>query len=285
MNAADLYQTLKSTGVNLWVHGDKLRFAPQDLVTTNLLSEIKTFKLELITLISTKSFTDKTASSSSCTVNDHYEKIAVSEVCPKLDAPIHYQKIAVEKIRLTQSEEAYPPTVDGKHSQIVEVYPHIEDGQLTPVKEVTPTWLMDRYAHLITCQQCEHLTLTGYCRVKPQVKPIPEAMHDCVSFDARKTPRISIVNAPYTQMELKDLLGRDEKPLFQHLVDCRECCLQDSHYCEDVVAIGSNYEDSLLCFDDADRKRESLLNAVVKARVTRRKVFVGYPNANVPPPC
>ena len=270
MNAADLYQTLKSTGVNLWVHGDKLRFAPQDLVTTNLLSEIKTFKLELITLISTKSFTDKTASSSSCTVNDHYEKIAVSEVCPKLDAPIHYQKIAVEKIRLTQSEEAYPPTLD---------------GQLPPMEEVTPTWLMDRYAHLITCQQCEHLTLTGYCRVKPQVKPIPEAMHDCVSFDARKTPRISIVNAPYTQMELKDLLGRDEKPLFQHLVDCRKCCLENSQYCEDVFTIGSNYEDSLLCFDDADRKRESLLNAVVKARVTRRKVFVGYPNANVPPPC
>jgi hypothetical protein len=105
------------------------------------------------------------------------------------------------------------------------------------------------------------------------------------SFNALKTERISIVNAPYTQTELKDLLGRDEKPLFQHLVDCRECCLQDSHYCEDVFTIGSNYEDSLLCFDDADRKRESLLNAVIKARVTMRKVFVGYPNANVPPPC
>jgi hypothetical protein len=76
----------------------------------------------------------------------------------------HHPKSAVEKIRLTQSEEAYPPTVDGK---------------LTPMEEVTPTWFMDRYAHLITCQQCEHLTLTGYCRVKPQVKPMPEAMHDC----------------------------------------------------------------------------------------------------------
>lgn len=114
---------------------------------------------------------------------------------------------------------------------------------------------------------------------------MPVAMHDCGEFNQLKTERINIENKPYSKVELNDLLGKDEKPLFQHLVDCRKCCLQDSHYCEDVFTIGSNYEDSLLCFDDADRKRESLLNAVVKARVTRRKVFVGYPNANVPPPC
>ena len=104
-------------------------------------------------------------------------------------------------------------------------------------------------------------------------------MHDCGEFNQLKTERITIEDKPYTQSELKDLLGRDERPLFQHLVDCRRCCLEDSEYCEDVFAIGSRYEDSLLCFDDAVSKRESLLNAVVKARVTRRKVFVGYPYA------
>ena len=281
MNAADLYQTLKSTGVNLWVHGDKLRFSPQDLVTTNLLSEIKAFKLELITLISTKSFTDKTASSSSCTVNDHHPKTEVKPVIQEtvrqaLDAQFEPLNKGISTTDLTHQLA----------NQVENVSPHIEDGQLSPVEEVTPTWLMDRYAHLITCQQCEHLTLTGYCRVKPQVKPMPEAMQDCGEFKQLQTERIiPVENAPYTQTEINDLLDRDEKPLFQHLVDCRRCCLEDSEYCEDVFAIGSRYEDSLLCFDDAASKRESLLNAVVKARVTRRKVFVGYPYANVPPPC
>jgi hypothetical protein len=247
MTANDLYHDLILQGFSLSVNGERLTLSPSSQLTDELRTKIRSYKADLMALLAT---------------NDHYEKIAVSEVCPKLDAPIHYPKSAVENIS-----------------------PHIEDGQLTPMEEVTPTWLMDRYAHLITCQQCEHLTDTGYCRVKPLVKPMPEAMHDCGEFNQLKTERISIVNAPYTQSELKDLLDRNEKPLFQHMVDCRKCCLEDSYYCEDVFTIGSNYEYSLLCFDDADRKRESLLNAVVKARVTRRKVFVGYPNANVPQPC
>ena len=255
MTANDLYHDLILQGFSLSVNGERLTLSPSSQLTDDLRAKIRIYKADLMALLAT---------------NDHHEKIVVSEVCPKLDAPIHYPKSAVEKIRLTQSEETYPPTVD---------------GQLTPMEEVTPTWSMDRYAHLITCQQCENLSLTGYCRVKPQYKPIPEAMHDCGEFNQLKTERITIENKPYSKVELNDLLGRDEKPLFQHLVDCRKCCLENSQYCEDVFTIGSNYEDSLLCFDDADRKRESLLNAVVKARVTRRKVFVGYPNANVPPPC
>lgn len=256
MTALDSYHDLTEQGFNFWLEQGALKcHAPKGKMTADILAWLKASKKELISLL---------------TKTNQYEKIAVSEVCPKLDAPIHYQKSAVEKIRLTQSEEAYPPTVDGK---------------LSPMEEVTPTWSTDRYAHLITCQQCEHLTSTGYCRIKSTVKPIPEAMHDCGEFNQLKIERINIENKPYSKVELNDLLGRDEKPLFQHLVDCRKCCLEDSHYCEDVFTIGSNYEDSLLCFDDADRKRESLLSAVIKARVTRRKVFVGYPDANVPPPC
>mgnify|MGYP000302426740 CR=1 FL=1 len=248
MTALDSYHDLTEQGFNFWLEQGALKcHAPKGKMTADILAWLKASKKELISLL---------------TKTNHHEKIVASEVCPKLDVPIPDTKSAVENIS-----------------------PHIEDRQLSPMEEVTPTWLMDRYAHLITCQQCEHLTLTGYCRVKPQVKPMPDAMQDCGEFNQLETERINIVNAPYTQTELKDLLGRDEKPLFQHLVDCRDCCLEDSHYCDDVVAIGSRYEDSLLCFDDADRKRESLLNAVVKARVTRRKVFVGYPNANVPPPC
>jgi hypothetical protein len=80
--------------------------------------------------------------------------------------------------------------------------------------EVTPAWSIDKYATLITCQQCEHLAPTGYCRVKPQYKPLPDAMRDCVSFETVKGERVAIANAPYSASELNDLLSRYEKKLF-----------------------------------------------------------------------
>ena len=200
---------------------------------------------------------------------EHYEKFVVTEVCPKLDAPIHHTKSAVENLRLTQTEETYPPIVDGKHSQTA---------------EVTLLNFMERYTHLITCQQCEHLTDDDHCRAKPQYKPMPEAMRDCASFDVLKTERISIENAPYSATELNDLLNRYEKKLFHHLVDCRDCCLQDSRYCGDAFAIGSSYDAMLLVFDDAASKRDALLNTVIRARISGRKVFVSLDHDHVPTP-
>ena len=143
---------------------------------------------------------------------------------------------------------------------------------------------MDRYTHLITCQQCEHLTLTGYCRVKPQYKPQPEAMRDCSSFEAVSGERVAITNAPYSASELNDLLSRYEKKLFYHLVDCVACYFMESRYCVDAFAIGSSYDAILLVFDDAASKREALLNAVIKARISGRKVFVSFDHDKVPPP-
>ena len=136
----------------------------------------------------------------------------------------------------------------------------------------TPT--ANRYAQLITCQQCEHLTLTGHCRVKPQYKPLPEAMRDCASFETVQGERVAIENAPYSTTELNDLLSRYEKKLFYHLVDCVACSFMESRYCVDAFAIGSSYDALLLVFDDAASKREALLNAVIRARISGRKVFV-----------
>jgi len=146
----------------------------------------------------------------------------------------------------------------------------------------TPT--ANRYAHLITCQQCEHLTLTGHCRVKPQYKPQPEAMRDCASFEAVSGERAAIENAPYSTTELNELLSRYEKKLFHHLVDCVACSFMDSRYCVDAFAIGSSYDAMLLVFDDAASKRDALLNAVIKARISGRKVFVSLDHDQVPPP-
>ena len=112
----------------------------------------------------------------------------------------------------------------------------------------------DRYAHLIACQQCEHLTLTGYCRVKPQYKPMPEAMRDCSSFEAVSGERVAITNAPYSVSELNDLLSRYEKKLFHHLVDCVACSFMDSRYCVDAFAIGSSYDAMLMVLLSKNRR-------------------------------
>ena len=146
----------------------------------------------------------------------------------------------------------------------------------------TPT--ANRYATLITCQQCEHLAPTGHCRVKPQYKPQPEAMRDCASFETLQGERAAIANTPYSASELNDLLSRYEKKLFHHLVDCVACSFMDSRYCVDAFAIGSSYDAMLLVFDDANAKREALLNAVIRARISGRSVFVRLDHNNQPTP-
>ena len=146
----------------------------------------------------------------------------------------------------------------------------------------TPT--ANRYAQLITCQQCEHLTNDGHCRVKPQYKPMPEAMRDCASFETLQGERTAIANTPYSASELNDLLSRYEKKLFHHLVDCVACSFMDSRYCVDAFAIGSSYDALLLVFDDAASKREALLNSVIRARISVRSVFVGLDYTNIGEP-
>jgi len=146
----------------------------------------------------------------------------------------------------------------------------------------TPT--ANRYAHLITCHQCEHLTLTGHCRVKPQYKPQAEAKRDCVSFEAVSGERVAIANATYSVSELNDLLGLYEKKLFNHLLECKQCDFEAARYCAEVFTTGSSYDAILLVFDDAASKREALLNTVIRARISGRKVFVGVDYANIGEP-
>ncbi len=155
---------------------------------------------------------------------------------------------------------------------------------LKSVVTTSPPNYQQRYAHLITCQQCEHLSTTGHCRVKPQYKPMPEAMRDCSSFEAVSGERVAITNAPYSASELNDLLSRYEKKLFHHLVDCVACSFMESRYCVDAFAIGSSYDAMLLCFDDAASKKDALLNTVIRARISGRSVFVSIDHDNLPTP-
>jgi len=155
-------------------------------------------------------------------------------------------------------------------------HPHIDDGQ--------PTWSINSYAHMVKCQQCEHLSFNGECQRKSGLKPLPEAMRECDKFVLLKSELKPVREQPYTATELDTLLAKYEKPLFYHLLDCAACSFMDSRYCVDAFAIGSSYDAMLLVFDDAASKREALLNAVVKARISGRKVFVSLDHDKVSPP-
>jgi hypothetical protein len=62
------------------------------------------------------------------------------------------------------------------------------------------------------------------------------------------------------------------------------CSFMESRYCVDAFAIGSSYDAMLLCFDDAASKKDALLNTVIKARISGRKVFIGLDYANIGEP-
>lgn len=213
MNTATLYRDLTVQGVTLYLDGGALRYrAPKGKMTPDVLANIKTHKLELVSLLAT---------------NDHHENNINN----------------IESIVRESNRES----------------------------DNISTWSMDRYTHLITCQQCEHLTSTGYCRVKPQYKPQPEAMRDCSSFEAVSGERVAITQTQtYTAIEL---LTRCEEPLFNHLLNCSICHIERGEYCLQGKERGKNYDDVLLPSDDALAKRESLALRVDKALISGRSVF------------
>jgi len=239
--------------------------------------------------------------SSKQATNDHYENVVVKPVIQKTVRQLEEVSTNGENLKPTtensavKMSEVLPTSARYQKSAVKEnstigllkesVVVVLREGESYPqTEDRIQTWNMDRYSNKVKCQQCEHLTPTGYCRVKPQYKPLPEAMRDCVSFEAVSGERAAIENAPYSTTELNELLSRYEKKLFHHLVDCVACSFMESRYCVDAFAIGSSYDAMLLVFDDAASKREALLNAVIKARISGRKVFVSLDHNKVPPP-
>ena len=140
-----------------------------------------------------------------------------------------------------------------------ESYSPLEDGQLN--------------RQSVTCNQCEHLALTGTCsRLSKRV--IATALRECDSFTLLKKERPPLEEVkPYTQDELNRLLNQAAKPLYHHLIDCEQCSLEDARYCSDGMTLGSRFDDLLLCFDDAADKRYKLMNQVIKARIYGRRMF------------
>ena len=178
----------------------------------------------------------------------------------------HYENIVVSEVSTNSENLAHPPMEDGQHS---------------PTVEATPHDFMERYAHMIKCQQCEHLTTTGYCRVKPQIKPIPDALRTCDKFSLLKGERGLIQGQNYTASEINSLIERYEKPLFYHALDCSICNIEKARYCANGYAIGSVYDALLLVCEDAQARREDLALRIDRACISGRSVFEAFNPANV----
>ena len=116
----------------------------------------------------------------------------------------------------------------------------------------------------MTCNQCEHLALTGTCsRLSKRV--IATALRECGSFQLLKRERSPLEEVkPYTQDELNRLLNQAARPLYFHLIDCEQCSPEDTRYCVEGFGLGNTFECLLLCFDDAADKRYKLMNQLIK---------------------
>ena len=150
--------------------------------------------------------------------------------------------------------------------------------------EQQPPFSLNNYSHCVTCNQCEHLSLTGSCsRLGKRV--IATALRECGSFQLLISERKPLIEVkPYTQDELNRLLNQAAKPLYHHLIDCEQCSLEDARYCVEGFGLGNTFDCLLLCFDDAANKRYELMNQVIKARLSRRMQFVGLNSDNAPLP-
>lgn len=128
-------------------------------------------------------------------------------------------------------------------------------------------------ANCTTCNNCDHLTLTGTCQ-RLSKRVIPEALRECTFFELRQKERLSVVKTtPYSQDELHRLFNQAARPLYHHLIDCEQCSLEDARYCVDGFVLGNTFDCLLLCFDDATNKRYELMNQVIKARIYGRRMF------------
>lgn len=128
----------------------------------------------------------------------------------------------------------------------------------------TPT--ANRYAHLMTCQSCAHLSANGRCKVKADYKPIPDAKHDCSRHQITPETRQPVADAPYTPDELNALMRRQEDQLLNYLVHCPDCRASDRRWCADGFAVGSAYDAMLLCFDNSEDRLDRLIDRLIKAR-------------------
>ncbi|HNH44176.1 MAG TPA: hypothetical protein PK633_08805, partial [Agitococcus sp.] len=249
MTAQDVLKMAFDCGVLIQVKGDKLHLEAKEAPPNHLVAEIRHYKADLIALLAAN---DPVKNESYPPLEDgQLNRKSADKQSPKNlgDA------LKTEQTTAPNFRDTFTPTAE------------------TSAVEQQPPFSLNNYSHCVTCNQCEHLSLTGTCsRLGKRVNP--QAMRECGSFQLLKKERPQIEEVkPYTHAELKALLNQVAKPLYFHLIDCEQCSLEDARYCSDGMTLGSRFDDLLLCFDDAADKRYKLMNQVIKARVSGRRAF------------
>jgi hypothetical protein len=152
-----------------------------------------------------------------------------------------------------------PPSVIEKKQALL-VLPEHEEIPIDPDA-------LDRYRHLVQCQNCAHLSANGRCKVKVDYKPIPDAKQDCSRHQLLQETRQPVADAPYTPDELHALMRRQEDQLLNHLVHCPDCRASDRRWCAHGFTIGSAYDALLMVFDDADDRHQTFVDRVIRKRL------------------
>ncbi len=264
MTATDLYNDLVLHGFSLSLQGGNLILSPSSQLSQTQRLEIKQHKSELLLLLA---------------ANESYSPLEDGQLNRKSEekqSPKNFGDVL-------KTEQITTPNIRDTFTQIEET-PTVEQPPLgdVPTDELKTSFNLDNYRHLVTCNQCEHLALTGSCsRLGKRVNP--QALRECGSFQLLKKERPPLEEVkPYTQDELNRLLNQAAKPLYFHLIDCQQCSLEDTKYCVEGFGLGNTFDCLLLCFDDATNKRYELMNQVIKARVSGRRAFESLSSDNAP---
>ena len=261
MTAQEILRMAFDCGVLIQVKGDKLHLEAKEAPPNHLVAEIRHYKADLIALLA----------ANDPVKNESYPPLEDGQLNRKSE-----DKQSPENLGdALKTEQATAQNFRDTFTQIEETS---TTGRLTPMAETSameqqPPFSLNNYSHCVTCNQCEHLSLTGTCsRLGKRVNP--QAMRECGSFQLLKKERPQIEEVkPYTHAELKALLNQVAKPLYFHLIDCEQCSLEDARYCVEGFGLGNTFDCLLLCFDDATNKRYELMNQVIKARVSGRRMF------------
>ena len=172
MNSLNLYQSLKSMGVELWVHGDKLRFAPQELITTDMLADIKTYKSELMALLA--------ANDNLELIKNRYQHLISCQHCEHLAVNAHCKISGVKMYPNAMRDCVSFTKVLGERLPIVHVpYTQSELNDLITRNENS------LLTHLIQCQTCQ-VSRHDYCTDASVIGSDYEAMLLCFEDAERR---------------------------------------------------------------------------------------------------
>jgi len=116
----------------------------------------------------------------------------------------------------------------------------------------------------LTCQQCQHLSVTGHCVALDRVRPMVNALRHCEAFSLFVGSRDQVAETPLNDAELNDAYSRVAKPFFEHLKGCKQCDLEKNLFCDEGKELSLDRDAVLMCFEDAESKNNAFISYLKK---------------------